>query len=598
MKNKYGSLLAAILFIAVQNITTAQVTAYYSAVTKDTSGQILPNVYVQATGADPVYSNFKGEFQLKFYSLLYDSAKSTTYANLTFTRLVYDTLQTKIYINNGDSIKGPDIILTPKPKPKTVMVSGKVEYDNGKAFNNAFIWLQNITEDNSYSTRTDINGNYSIAVDSGAYYLNAYVSYVQGNMLTNRSQYYNNKQSFNDADIAVFSNDTSNINFIFPTLTFCSISGTIRDAITLKPLSNVFIAVNSSENHDSTFIGTDKNGNYTIQVFEGSYTLYAYQPGYIFEYYKDVYDSFDATPVIVNKDSSNATGIDFNLTKPNPGSNSISGLVGDPVWLAGVEVYAIPANGGTWTGTKSGNDGRFFIGNLKSGKYVLLFYMDGYKSQYYGDSLNTINLTGNMSVNNIFVIMEKLNSIGGEISGVIKSNSDSPLSGTLLVAVDSLGDTVSTSISNYSGYYNIPSLLNGHYSVIANKIGYEKVTYPQKVDINLTSNPIVTGINISILPTGVNNGISNLPKAFALYQNYPNPFNPSTTIHYEIPNSGLVTLKIYDVLGRESATLVNEYKTIGKYDVKFNAANLSSGVYFYQLREGNFTAVKKLLLLK
>ena len=203
-----------------------------------------------------------------------------------------------------------------------------------------------------------------------------------------------------------------------------------------------------------------------------------------------------------------------------------------------------------------------------------------------------------MSVNNIFVIMEKLNSIGGEISGVIKSNSDSPLSGTLLVAVDSLGDTVSTSISNYSGYYNIPSLLNGHYSVIANKIGYEKVTYPQKVDINLTSNPIVTGINISILPTGVNNGISNLPKAFALYQNYPNPFNPSTTIHYEIPNSGLVTLKIYDVLGRESATLVNEYKTIGKYDVKFNAANLSSGVYFYQLREGNFTAVKKLLLLK
>ena len=223
MKNKYGSLLAAIIVIAVQHITTAQVTAYYSAVVKDTSGQILPNVYVQAAGASPVYSNFNGEFQLKFYSLLYDPAKSATYAELTCTRLGYDTLHTNIYINNGDSIKGPDIILTAKTKPKTVIVSGKVEYDNGQAFNDAFIWLQNITGDNSYATRTDINGNYSIAVDSGAYYLDAYVSYIQGNMLTNRSQYYNNKPSFNEADIAVFSNDTSNINFIFPTLTLCNI---------------------------------------------------------------------------------------------------------------------------------------------------------------------------------------------------------------------------------------------------------------------------------------------------------------------------------------------------------------------------------------
>ncbi len=596
MKNKFGSLLAAILVITVQHITTAQVTAYYSAVVKNTSGQILPNVYIQADGADPVYSNFNGEFQLKFYSLLYDSAKSATYAELTCTRLEYDTLHTNIYINNGDSIKGPDIILT--PKPKTVMVSGKVEYDNGQPFNDAFIWLQNTTGNNSYATRTDINGNYSIAVDSGAYYLNAYVCYIQGNMLTNRNQYYNNKQSFNDADIAIFSNDTSNINFIFPTLTLCTISGTIRDAATLKPLSNVFIAVNSSEDRDSTFLGTDQNGNYTIQVFEGSYTLYAYQPGYIFEYYKDVYDSFDATPVIVNKDTSNATGIDFNLTKPNPGSNSISGLVGDPGWLAGVEIYAIPANGGTWTGTKSGNDGRFSISNLKSGKYVLLFYKDGYKSQYYGDSLNTINLTGNMNIDTIFVIMEKLNSIGGEISGVIKSNSNSPLSGTLLLAVDSLGDTVSTSISNYSGYYNIPSLLNGNYSVIANKIGYGKVTYPQKVDINLTSNPIVNGINISITATGVDNGISNVPKAFALYQNYPNPFNPSTLIKYSVLKSSLVTLKVFDVLGREVSTLVNETKMPGNYKVTFNASKLASGVYFYQLRAGDYASIKKMLLMK
>ena|GEM_PF-6379811 len=85
------------------------------------------------------------------------------------------------------------------------------------------------------------------------------------------------------------------MNFTFPALTLCTISGTIRDAAMQKPLSNVWIAVNSIENSDSIFLGSDWNGNYSLTVFEGSYTLYAYEPGYFFEYYKDVYNSFDAS---------------------------------------------------------------------------------------------------------------------------------------------------------------------------------------------------------------------------------------------------------------------------------------------------------------
>ena len=485
-----------------------------------------------------------------------------------------------------------------------VTVSGKVKYDNGQPFYDAYVWFENTNESKIYSTRTDNNGNYTIMIDSGAYYIAAYVNYIEGNMLTNRSMYYNNKQSFNNADVITISNDTTNIDFTFPTLTLCTISGTIRDAVTHNPLSNVFIAVNSIENSDSTFIGTDQNGNYSIQVFEGSYTLYAYQSGYFLDYYKDVFDSFDATPVIVNKDSSQVTGIDFNLTKPEPGSNSISGLVGDPSWLAGVEIYAIPANGGKWIGTRSSNNGSFSIVNLKSGKYVLLFYKDGYKSQYYGDSLNTIDLTGNMSVKNIFIIMEKLNSIGGEISGTVNSNSNSPLSGTLLLAVDSLGDTVSTSISNFSGYYKIPSLSNGNYKIIANKIGYEKTIYPQKVDINLTNNPIVSGINISIIPTGIDKKVNNLPKTFALYQNYPNPFNPSTTIKYSLPYESNVKLIIYNILGEAVKELRNSKETAGYHKINFNAENLSSGIYFYRISaksidgKHQFESVKKLILLK
>ena len=88
------------------------------------------------------------------------------------------------------------------------------------------------------------------------------------------------------------------------------------------------------------------------------------------------------------------------------------------------------------------------------------------------------------------------------------------------------------------------------------------------------------------------------PNSFQLFQNYPNPFNPSTIIHYAIPKSSIVTLKIYDILGREVKNLVDEQKSAGQYNVGFNATNLSSGIYFYSLRAGSFIKTNKMILLK
>jgi hypothetical protein len=97
---------------------------------------------------------------------------------------------------------------------------------------------------------------------------------------------------------------------------------------------------------------------------------------------------------------------------------------------------------------------------------------------------------------------------------------------------------------------------------------------------------------------GIENNGSNIPLVYSLSQNYPNPFNPSTKINFAIPKQGFVTLKIYDVLGREIRTLVNEVKTPGNYIVDFNAADLSSGVYFYKVTAGSFTDVKRMMLIK
>lgn len=88
------------------------------------------------------------------------------------------------------------------------------------------------------------------------------------------------------------------------------------------------------------------------------------------------------------------------------------------------------------------------------------------------------------------------------------------------------------------------------------------------------------------------------PKSYSISQNYPNPFNPSTTIRFQLPNSSIVNLKVYDVLGNEIVTLVNEEKPVGEYEVEFNAAGLSSGIYFYKLNAGSFVETKKMILMK
>jgi enterochelin esterase-like enzyme len=98
--------------------------------------------------------------------------------------------------------------------------------------------------------------------------------------------------------------------------------------------------------------------------------------------------------------------------------------------------------------------------------------------------------------------------------------------------------------------------------------------------------------------TAVSSEINIAPGDFALYQNYPNPFNPATKLSFVIGRSSFVSLKVYDVLGKEAAILVNEYRPAGSYEIDFNAGNLAGGVYFYQLRCGRFVQTKKMILLR
>jgi hypothetical protein len=98
--------------------------------------------------------------------------------------------------------------------------------------------------------------------------------------------------------------------------------------------------------------------------------------------------------------------------------------------------------------------------------------------------------------------------------------------------------------------------------------------------------------------TDISNSDNQIPNKFSLGQNYPNPFNPSTRIQYQVSSNSQVNLKVYDVLGNEVATLVDEYKPAGNYEIEFSAENLSSGIYFYKLQSNNFVETKKMILLR
>jgi len=129
-------------------------------------------------------------------------------------------------------------------------------------------------------------------------------------------------------------------------------------------------------------------------------------------------------------------------------------------------------------------------------------------------------------------------------------------------------------------------------SVDALSIGYSSKDSIQL--IGFTNKGILIGDSILTDMSDPN----SLNYSFDLNQNFPNPFNPSTVISYQLPVTSNVTLKVYDILGREVAKLVNEEKPAGTYEVQFNASGLTSGIYFYQLSTGNYTETKKMILLK
>ena len=121
--------------------------------------------------------------------------------------------------------------------------------------------------------------------------------------------------------------------------------------------------------------------------------------------------------------------------------------------------------------------------------------------------------------------------------------------------------------------------------------------FAQNVDC-VTATTICDDPNPTGNPTGISNINSQAPDRFSLSQNYPNPFNPVTNIEFSVPHSGLVNIAVYDALGREIETLVNDDLNPGTYNAAWDASGYNSGVYFYRFTSASFTETKKMILVK
>jgi len=167
--------------------------------------------------------------------------------------------------------------------------------------------------------------------------------------------------------------------------------------------------------------------------------------------------------------------------------------------------------------------------------------------------------------------------------------------------------TTATEINNFG--FEIERSYNGeNYVTVGFVKGNGTTTEPQSysftdnIDLNGTEEIYYrlkqVDYNGSINYSDVISVVLELPVDFALGQNYPNPFNPTTKINYSVAQAGLVSIVVYDLIGREIATLVNEIKQPGNYEVNFNSSGLSSGVYFYKMTANNFSQIKKMSILK
>ena len=464
------------------------------------------------------------------------------------------------------------------------------------------------------TTRTDSSGNFAFHVVTGSYIVLATAPGYFG-------EYYDNAFNiFNATKINLAASDSMNINFSLKPKAVPQkymLSGTVEDSLKnpVRARIDVFSVIFNSFSYRYYRAVTDSAGNYSVPVRDGDTVIVFAHPmnkDYYSQFYNGKTNFLDADRIGISGDVSN---IDFVLQHKIAYNNGISGEVmntdstGIPSVVVAIRL-GLPLNQHKRYAVVSDSLGAYSFSNLFPGNYILLAVpQDGYKPTFFTyngtqtlrwRNADSVVVTTTSVVSGInFTVSALPDSGAATVDGVVSDNNGNPLAGAIVSAYDQNQQVYSFGITNQNGKYTITGLVPGSYSISSDLFGYSSSS-ASTTSLDYNSTPSTTE-SFTMTPdnvTSVQNSNNNIITNFSLEQNYPNPFNPTTIISYSLPYTSKVVLKVYNLLGQEVASLINSQQTAGVHQVVFDGSNLASGVYFYRIQAGNFSATKKLILMK
>jgi protocatechuate 3,4-dioxygenase beta subunit len=501
----------------------------------------------------------------------------------------------------------------------------------------------------SSTAKTDSSGNYLISELQPGNYL---VSATRLDWWNYQTIWYDSASTSAKATPVTVKNDStsSEIDFAFPRARqLGSISGTVVSDSGGTAIANALIQASqvsgskrsNCRQRPTSIARTDENGNYTLSdLLEGDYRLSVRFDGFS-EFYDNVQDKDDAMPVTVVGGDTTA-GINFGIPI-SPGESSIAGTVTDDstdLPIVGAVIGVFPSFN-SWSqhpgwhhyklfyAVTSDSSGNYSVGGLPAGSYVVSSWARGYIAEYYDNHTNPrdadiITLDGVVDTSGIdFALIpgrkfdfddQADNGELGSISGLVTSPEGQAVEGTYVYAMDADRVMRASEATGPDGQYTLGGLPEGQYYLVASRMPY-KINYYNQASSAANASAVaidaatldVSSVNFQLSDdqaTSSNQGPNEgVPADYALAQNYPNPFNPTTTISYSLPEAGKVRLLIYNLRGELVRTLVDGHQSASSYQIVWNGEDrlgqiVPSGIYLYRLQAGNFSQIRRMVLLK
>jgi hypothetical protein len=504
-------------------------------------------------------------------------------------------------------------------------------------------------------TWTDSLGHYKAILDTGSYLVLAQPLRLPwaGSLMPislYRPQWYKHVFSPKEATPVKADSPASVANFDltkWPLPAFVNLKGVVKDTAG-NPLANALVTIlrtpqelamtssalgiadlTTDEDCDIDDFGrvrgvvwkgwTGTDGSYTARIPAGhTYLAMAIKREYLPQYFDHKKSILEATPIKIPWTTSDTSGFDFNLKMRQIFLNSISGIVQDSMHVrVPSHILLFPVRHQPWfpyirfgstdsVGAYTLHNiptGKYFVMALPYAKYAPAFYKAGFYGERHWKDADTVLVLNTVTGIDIGVVPVK--SVGvASVSGLVTS-AGAPVQGVSVLALDEQGSVAGYGMTDDNGSYTMDGVPSGNLTIAVDREGYvgaQGAVSISPVDFSVNKSFDIAGV------TAVSEG-TVLPQAFSLEQNYPNPFNPSTNISFSLPSTSVVTLKVYNLVGQEVATLASGTLAAGNHQLSWSGTDalghtVASGVYFYRLQAsdvkggGNFVRTMKMVLVK